>query len=392
MKAAGRDLETATRGSVDRGLHPDLPRRTESGVRLTRLGILVGVLIAMLYALLGSPVSGLAFASLPFALTVITLWVPDTVPLRVVGNSMIGLTWAVGFFVSYRTGGLASPAILWCFFHPITAYLVGGRRSSAIWTLLSTAQVGFFVVMRLTDTAVGHDFSERSTAILRNATFLICILTTSLVIAGSESVRYAAQRAMDDANRTLERQRILADMHDGLGSQLLGLMIQVRAKRIDDERLLQGLGSCLDDLKLIVDSLDPADRSFAVAVAELKARMEPRCNAAGIEMTWTTEEPVPSISAEKTLQVLRSLQEMTNNAVRHSRGDALQVSLARDPSAVVPSYRVLVKDNGRGFDTTAEDAVGRGLTNLRSRAQRLGGVLEITSTSDGTAMELVFPL
>lgn len=368
-----------------------IPRRTKSGVAATRLGLLFGALLAALFAVLGSPWSGAAISLIAVAIAYVTFFVPDSVSLQVVAVSLISLTWLVGWFVCYRTGGISSPAIVWAFFHPITAYAVLSRRWAVIWICLSGVQVvGFFTIREL-DWVVRHDLSETSANALRTSGFVICIIAVALVMIGAESVRHVSQTAIDDANRALERQRILSDMHDGLGSQLLGLVVQVRAKRIDDERLLQGLAACLDDLKLIVDSLDPSERSFALAVAELRARIAPRCEAAGVRLDWTTDDHPPAINAERTLQVLRALQEMTTNALRHSGTDAMVVRLKfADNGADV--YEVHVRDFGVGVSASVSARTGgRGLTSLETRAQRLGGTLHIADAHPGTTVAIIFP-
>ena len=95
------------------------------------------------------------------------------------------------------------------------------------------------------------------------------------------------------------------------------MMIQVRAKSIDDERLLQGLEQFLDDLRLIVDSLDPLDRPFEVSLAELRGRIEPRCDAAGIELTWTPHERDTPLSIDPE-QALRCSGPSRRRSRTHS--------------------------------------------------------------------------
>ena len=368
-----------------------LPRRTKSGVVATRFGLVFAIGLAGLFTVLGSPWSGAAVGLIAAGLAIVTFAVPDSVPLSSVAIALIGVTWAVSWFICYRTGGISSPAIVWSFFHPLTAYLVLGRRWAVVWAVLSGVHVLAFVVVRELRWGVEHDLSSTAANALRTSGFIVSIIAVALVIIGAESVRHATQSAVDDANRTLERQRILTDMHDGLGSQLLGLMIQVRAKRIDDERLLQGLAACMDDLKLIVDSLDPAERSFETALAELRARIAPRCDAAHVSLTWTTDDDLPQLNAERTLQVLRALQELTTNALRHAHASTLDVRVAVS-NGIDPSFAVAVSDNGTGFDPVAVTHSGRGMTSLRSRAQRLGGSLAIDSTAAGTTATIRFPV
>ena len=91
----------------------------------------------------------------------------------------------------------------------------------------------------------------------------------------------------------------------------------------------------------------------------------------------------------QALQVLRALQEMFSNALRHSGSDRIDFSLT-GPSDGDRSIAVEVRDHGRGFDPAATRAGARGLTSLRSRAHRLGGELTIEPAGPGTRVRLVF--
>ena len=370
---------------------PPQGRKTKAGVILTRIGIVLAVALALLFAYLGSPISGAAIGSIALALTIITTLVPDHVPLRVVSNAFTGIVSLAFVIVALRTGGLKSPAIVWCFFHPITTYLQAGQRSAIAWTGVSAAQIAMFAFADQLGLVVAHDISPSASNTILVAGILTCVIHVGFVLAGTEGVKRISREATDRANRAAERERILGDMHDGVGSQLLGLMIQVRAKRIDDERLLCGLGDCLDDLKLIVDSLDPIERPFAVAIAELRTRMEPRCEAVGVALKWNIDDDPWPVTAEQTIQILRALQEMTNNALRHSHTDRVDVWLRRMPESA-GMFEVGVRDYGTGFDLALVSRSGRGMTSLRTRAQRLAGELVVESEFTGTMIALRFSL
>ncbi len=368
----------------------DAAHRTRTGILIAWLGIGLTTSSALLYAVLGSPLSAAAIASIGVFLSVVHLAIVRGVPLVVIGNAATALTWLVTFVVASRTGGFNSPAIVWSFFHPVTTYVACGRRSASVWSVLSAAQIAiFFTVDRLGYTGA-QDLSTAAVYPLRAAGFIGCIVANVLLIASIEGVRTASQAAVDRANRSVERQRILGDMHDGVGSQLIGLMIQARAKKIDDDRLLASLGSCLDDLKLIVDSLDPGDGSADVALAELRARVGPRFEAAGIDLTWTQVGPRLDLPAEGLLQLLRALQEMTSNALRHSGARRVHVSMStghHDPAQCT----IEVRDDGIGFDPVQRRS-GRGLASLHQRARRLGGSVSFEDARPGTIVRMEFPL
>ncbi len=364
-------------------------QRARVGIVISWLGAVCVAATATLYIYVGSPWSAVAISSILVPLLLVGPMVRRGVSLMVMTHLATAVTWFTTFAVASRTGGFQSPVVVWSFFHPITTYVTCGRRSAAIWSALSIVQVGVFYAAESFGFPVVQELSTDAANVLRATGFIGCIVANVALIAAIEGVRVASQAAVDRANRTLERERILGDMHDGVGSHLLGLMMQVRANRIDNARLVQGLVSCLDDLKLIVDSLDPIERSFEVAMGELRARVEPRCAAADLDLTWSTVAPATAIDAERTLQVLRALQEMINNAIRHSQGGRIDVELS---PAGGNEYVVSVRDHGVGFNPLIPSGSGRGMTSLQSRAQRLHGSLVIERSEPGARLVLRFPL
>jgi signal transduction histidine kinase len=74
--------------------------------------------------------------------------------------------------------------------------------------------------------------------------------------------------------------------------------------------------------------------------------------------------------------IYRIVQEALVNVVRHARATHVDVILERCQDAV----KVIIEDNGRGFDTNAALYSGRlGLLGMRERVEMLGGSLEIDS-------------
>ena len=79
-----------------------------------------------------------------------------------------------------------------------------------------------------------------------------------------------------DRRRTLleERDRIMRDLHDGLGSQLVGAIHEVRVEAPDPKKLEDVLARCLDELRLAIESIDPDARHLPLMLGALRYRME----------------------------------------------------------------------------------------------------------------------
>jgi len=183
-----------------------------------------------------------------------------------------------------------------------------------------------------------------------------------------------------------ERGRIMRDMHDGIGGQLLGLLLQARSQKLSETALVSGLEQSLDDLRMVVDSLEQGEGSLTGALGAFRSRIEPRCEAADVELAWQIEDVgvTPNIGPDKTLQIYRILLEACTNALRHGRPRRIGVSLHRDAAGGV---EIALTDDGAGFDLGAPLS-GHGLANMQTRADRIGAFLRVTADANGTRVTL----
>jgi signal transduction histidine kinase len=187
-----------------------------------------------------------------------------------------------------------------------------------------------------------------------------------------------------------ERQRIMQDMHDGLGSQLLSSLMLVERGALTGEQLAQILRESIDDMRLAIDALAAEDADLLSALGNLRFRMEPRLRAAGIELLWDARKlPVEiDINPDAVLPILRIVQEALTNSLKHSRARAVSVVLGVENASVDSQWLVIrITDNGRGI--TEERVGGRGLLNMRNRAARIGAQLKLeTVPGAGTMVQL----
>ena len=187
-----------------------------------------------------------------------------------------------------------------------------------------------------------------------------------------------------------ERQRILADMHDGLGASLIGLLRYAEGGKVEPRVLEARVREALQELRIAIDALQPAEGDLGSVLANLRYRLEPVIASAGLRLVWRVPE-LPRLAAldpSAVLAIQRIVLEAVSNALRHSGGQQLRIGVEATGQAVV----VEIADDGRGFEPLADRASGRGLTNMRSRAEALGGSLDILSGTDGgTRVRLALP-
>lgn len=199
------------------------------------------------------------------------------------------------------------------------------------------------------------------------------------------------RRVEVESARHQERQRLMRDMHDGLGSSLMSSLALAERGAVDHEFVLRTLREAVDELKLTIDSLEPIERDLVTLLATLRYRIGPRLAKAGLDVEWDMPD-LPKLEwmdAAAALQILRIVQESIANVVRHARASRLQVAAA----AVGGEVRVTIADDGIGYDAEAlaRSPTGRGLRNLRHRATQLGAGIEMSSGSTGTVVSLHLP-
>ncbi|HZM33987.1 MAG TPA: sensor histidine kinase [Burkholderiales bacterium] len=206
------------------------------------------------------------------------------------------------------------------------------------------------------------------------------------------AANYEKLRAMERERAvSTERQRIMQDMHDGLGSQLLTSLAAVERGALDPKGVAQVLRDAMDEMRLAIDTLSPGREGLLEALGNLRYRLEPRFRAAGIALAFGYRD-LPDgleVPADDALQILRVLQESLTNVLKHARAKrvAVEISFVRDPERFV----LVVRDDGGGFDALGP-ARGRGLSGMRRRAEAIGAALDVASGAQGTRISLEYPL
>ena len=201
---------------------------------------------------------------------------------------------------------------------------------------------------------------------------------------------YAHQAALQ------ERQRLMRDIHDGVGVQLVGLLDLLDHDATPRELLRQQLGTALDELRMAVDALQPTHGDLTTVLATLRYRLQPRLQAAGIAIDWQVDElpPIEGLTPTTVLQLQRVLQEAFTNALRHAQASRLWVRAWLDHG---PPERLMlsVEDDGRGLPDdggATAPAGGQGLSSMQARAQAIGAELSVgPGAHGGTLVRLALP-
>ncbi|ACE86175.1 sensor histidine kinase [Cellvibrio japonicus] len=198
-----------------------------------------------------------------------------------------------------------------------------------------------------------------------------------------EERREAAWRTLND-----ERQRLTADLHDGLSGHLASIIaLSERENSVQVERAAR---EALDDLRLVIHSLDIRDREFPAALAGLRERLERQLRRMGVSLHWSMARlpEIAGVTPSHALNVLRIVQEAVTNALKHGRATHIRVQGGQDDEG---NACIQVENDGIPFPRQP-DRAGNGLNNMRRRIRQLNGSIEIEPLASGTRLTLRLPL
>ena len=179
-----------------------------------------------------------------------------------------------------------------------------------------------------------------------------------------------------------ERQRIVQEMHDGLGSQLITSLAMSERGGLSNMQVTDLLRECIDDLRLSIDAMSDGSENFSVAISNLRFRTAPRLKAAGIALNWDTSRLLDHtvLQVSKTLPLLRILQEALTNALKHADTRRIDVFISSDAHQLI----MQIADNGRGFQANTV-RYGKGISGMQKRARAAGARFSIEQ-SQGTTV------
>ena len=202
-----------------------------------------------------------------------------------------------------------------------------------------------------------------------------------------------AERIRTEQHKVLlvERERLTREMHDGLGGQLVSVLSMVERGRASQNEVAEAIRRAIDDIRIVIDSLDPNTTILSTSLGKLRGRLEPLLRRNGIQLSWSIDDMpgLDTFSPEAALHVLRIIQEAVTNTLRHASADRVEVIMTSS-GADQGKLRLSICDDGQGLSPLVPSG-GRGIKNIKSRAKELGAEVSIVGTSSGTKVDLAIP-
>ena len=248
----------------------------------------------------------------------------------------------------------------------------------------------FFLVLAMGGTVVGHYVRQVAAYRELNASLARRIAEREAELGESHRLQ---QRQSEEQAALQERQRIMRDIHDGVGAHLVGLLSMMKKGGAAAEALQEQAHAALDELRMAVDSLQPVNGDLATVLATLRYRLQPRLEAAGLRVEWEVAAlpEMRSLTPTTVLNVQRILLEAFTNVLKHAAATTVRVTARRVEGP--DRLELRVQDDGAGISAEQGRVSGHGLGNMRARAQSIGAALVIQHAQPhGTIVELSLPM
>ena len=282
----------------------------------------------------------------------------------------------VGFVALAIAGAIAlrgfgfSDSLIWpAAFCGAGLLLARGRSGAPVVVGLSLAVIGVVVFVDQNATSHGRDAAFESSA----------VAVALLLLLGPWAWRLAAERDSERTERirSQERSEMAARVHDSV-LQTLALV----QREASDPRRVAALARRQERELRSWLYPDPrsAEAGLASAIDAAAAEVE-ELHGVPVELVRTGDVPLD----DRVDALVLAAREAMSNAARHSGADQVSafVDVGEDEIAI------FVRDRGSGFDPDAIPADSHGIAeSIRARMARASGTATLTSSSEGTEVEL----
>ena len=215
------------------------------------------------------------------------------------------------------------------------------------------------------------------------------VLTEALALAAGIAVENARlHRSVKVTSIQDDRQRLAGDLHDrviqrlfGAGLSLQGIAGAVKTDGLSDRlnSVITEIDHTIREIRSTIFELSLIDTEQGIR-AQVIALLRELSQVVGFEVRSAFDGPVDTgISDDVAGHLLATVREAVTNIGRHANATKADVLL----SVHGDLCRLQVSDNGRGMGGTGTTGGGLGLNNMRRRAEKLQGRLELTGNSAG---------
>lgn len=284
-----------------------------------------------------------------------TIWLVWLYPDFTVTCLLVVVAWQVGWFLTFRAaltiaiGQAVALAAIKC---------AGETNGTALLILAYACGLNIFAVF------AAHLASREAQSHDR------------LVQVNAEL--HAAQTYIAENARIAERSRIFRDLHDTLGHGLTTLAVQLDiAQRVTPDTATVHVRSARETARALLEQVRTVVGKARVEPIDLKRALEAMAeNVGDLRVSLTLPDELAALDAARAETLLRCVQEVITNTLRHAHASELLIELKQTEDGEVS---IAVRDDGKGGPFVP----GNGLVGMRERFERLGGSLLATGEDGG---------
>lgn len=249
-----------------------------------------------------------------------------------------------------------------------------------------------------------EEISRQRTIIIYSSFAILLLIVIAAYIYRSQKKKQQVQRKLQEQEKELveqkailagkdkERDRLSRELHDGLGGALASIKL-----RLSNQNEQESLSPILIDLDRACQEVRNVSHSLSSSYIQasdfyslLKKFTDDLQGRSGmkIQFDFLPKDELNKLSESLRHNCFRIIQELSNNALKHSKATHFTIGLLLDDNDVL----LLIEDNGVGCDLTQNKLKGIGLQNIRGRVKNINGELEIDSQiGKGMTFSIKFP-
>ncbi len=186
---------------------------------------------------------------------------------------------------------------------------------------------------------------------------------------------------------------ISRELHDNIGQQLslakLNLNTLKHVTDTKDQEKIDTAKDLIGDTIYQIRSISKTllgEKVSSIGIADaIKNETERLEKAEVFSISFHSEPPAFAINPQKEIILFRIVQEALNNITKHAAATRVAINLSYEENIL----KILIQDNGKGFNLEGAETNGIGLLNMRTRAATIGATLQIfTAKQTGTLIEI----
>jgi signal transduction histidine kinase len=193
-----------------------------------------------------------------------------------------------------------------------------------------------------------------------------------------------------------QRERIVNDIHDGVGSRINLLLWSLRTSSPKTDEIESDLQRCMEELRFAINPIQAGHETLHKALTELCQRLKLAAHQQGIELDYLRSGQPMTVASEIGLHLYKATQECLSNALRHSQATHISVVLNQNDQEI----SIEVQDDGTGIpdwdeatqSQQTQKSTSMGLLSLFQRLKNKGGQVHILSNREGTRVRLSITL